>query len=100
MTRKAAVVPGIESDPEVTMIRSPRAILMVATLGALGACSTETLPPTNTPGPTASVITTTPVVTAVPVQNGTVIDGTLVTAPGTVLVPSSGSSTVTVVSAP
>jgi hypothetical protein len=83
------------------MICSPRAILMLTAVGALGACSTETLPPTNTAAPTASVVTTQPG-TTIPVVPGTVVTapGTVVTAPGTVaVVPSSGSSTVAVVPA-
>ena len=82
------------------MICSPRAILLLTAVGALGACSTDTLPPTDTAAPTASVVTTQPG-TTVPVVSGTVVPGTIVTAPGTtVIVPGSGSSTVAVVPSP
>lgn len=68
-----------------------RIAYMLTALGALGACGTDTLPPTNTPGPSASVVTTQPVVTTVP--------GTIVTPPGTVAVVNP-SPTLAVVPAP
>jgi hypothetical protein len=73
------------------MTRSTSTLLMVAALGALGACSSDNLPATATSAP-ATPTTTTTVVTTQPA----VTTGTLVTAPGAVtVVPSSGSSTVT-----
>jgi hypothetical protein len=71
------------------MFRSPSALLMVAALGALGACSGDNLPATAT---SATPTTTTTVVTTQPAAPA----GTVVTAPGAVTtVPGSGSSTVT-----
>ena len=84
------------------MVRSPRSILILTALGALGACtSASNLPANNAPMPTASTSTTTTTTTqpVVTTANGaTIVSGTLVTPPpGTVMMmPSSGSSTVTV----
>ena len=79
--------------------RSSQLALVLVAAGALGACGTETLPPTNTAGPSPAYVTTAPVVTSVPVvTTAPIVTGTLVSPPPATyaLVPGSGTSTVVV----
>jgi hypothetical protein len=85
--------------------RCSRFILGLAAIGTLGACGTDTLPPTNTAGPTATYTTqpapayvTQPTTTQQVVTTTTTtspgFEGTLIGPPGSYTVmPSSGSST-------
>jgi len=81
-----------------------RFILVLAAMGTLGACSNETLPPTNTPGPVATYAqpapayapqpTTTQQVVTTTTTTSPAFEGTLVGPPATyTVVSNSGPST-------